>query len=132
MTIISVVPNGGWTEFRRAYDSAAAEDSGTSDLIELLDTIDVPIVVVRQDFRIASFNRAAADVLALAPSDVGRPACAIPVLSHLAPTCGYRRPIARSMRCLMSLASQYRGSCSRSSAIVLLTSPDYARSCKRR
>jgi PAS domain S-box-containing protein len=44
----------------------------TTDFIDILDTIDVPIVVISRSFRIASFNRAAGQVLRLEPSDIGR------------------------------------------------------------
>ena len=42
------------------------------DAVAILDTVDVPIVVVRRDCTIAGFNKAAADVLGLSPSDLGR------------------------------------------------------------
>ena len=38
----------------------------------ILDTVEVPIVVLRRDLMIAGFNEAAADVLRLSPSDIGR------------------------------------------------------------
>jgi PAS domain S-box-containing protein len=44
----------------------------TTDFIDILDAIDVPIVVISRSFRIASFNRAAGQVLRLEPSDIGR------------------------------------------------------------
>jgi PAS domain S-box-containing protein len=61
---------GGWTGFQ-ARNGEDEADSATADLINLLDTVDVPIVVVRRDFLIDGFNRAAADVLGLSPSDIG-------------------------------------------------------------
>ncbi len=54
-----------------------------SDLIDILDTIEVPVVVVRRDFLVACFNKAAADVLGLSGSDVGRPCRSISVLAGL-------------------------------------------------
>ncbi len=54
-----------------------------SDLIDILDTIEVPVVVVRHDFLIACFNKAAADVLDLSASDLGRPCRRISVLAGL-------------------------------------------------
>src|SRR5437870_7695446 len=54
-----------------------------SDLIDILDTIEVPVVAVRRDFLIACFNKAAADVLGLSASDVGRPCRTISVLAGL-------------------------------------------------
>src|ERR1700730_3683940 len=50
---------------------AARADLVTADFIDILDTIDVPIVVIGRSFMVASFNRAAAEVLRLEPSDIG-------------------------------------------------------------
>jgi PAS domain S-box-containing protein len=61
--------NGGWTE------------TASSDLIGILDTVEVPIVVVRRDSMLACFNRAAGDVLGLEPSDLGRTVRDIGVLA---------------------------------------------------
>ena len=47
-------------------------NTAAADLISILDTIEVPIVVVRRDLVIACFNAAAADVLGLSPSDISR------------------------------------------------------------
>jgi two-component system CheB/CheR fusion protein len=44
------------------------------DPVEILDTIDVPIIVLHRDCTIASFNRAAADAFGLIHSDVHRAA----------------------------------------------------------
>jgi signal transduction histidine kinase len=80
MTRQPVALNGGWTGFQRVTgDDAAA----TTDLIDILDAVDVPIVVVRRDFVIACFNKVAADVLRLSPSDIGRAPRDIPVLTGL-------------------------------------------------
>jgi PAS domain S-box-containing protein len=80
MTTQPVTLNGGWTGFQRVNgDDAAA----TTDLINILDAVDVPIVVVRRDFTIACFNKAAVDVLGLSPSDIGRAPRDISVLAGL-------------------------------------------------
>jgi hypothetical protein len=42
------------------------------EVIAVVDSIDVPIVVVSRDFTVASFNRAAADALRLSVGDIGR------------------------------------------------------------
>jgi two-component system CheB/CheR fusion protein len=47
-------------------------DSGTHEIIAILDTIDVPIVVVGPDCTLARINRAATETFALAPTDIGR------------------------------------------------------------
>src|SRR3989442_10583151 len=62
---------------------AAAANTATTDLISILDTVDVPIVVVRRDFTVAYFNQAAADVLGLSPSDIGRASRDVSVLAGL-------------------------------------------------
>jgi len=52
----------------------AAVKTATIDLINILDTVDVPIVVLRRDLVLVCFNKAAADVLRFSPLDVvGRP-----------------------------------------------------------
>jgi PAS domain S-box-containing protein len=52
-------------------DVADANPVG-ADLAGVLDSIEIPIVVVGRDCKVARFNRAAADVLGIAPSDIGR------------------------------------------------------------
>jgi PAS domain S-box-containing protein len=81
MTTERVTLNVGWTGFQGVNgDDAAAT---TTDLINILDAVDVPIVVVRRDFMIACFNKVAADVLGLSPSDIGRAPRDISVLAGL-------------------------------------------------
>jgi two-component system, chemotaxis family, CheB/CheR fusion protein len=65
--------SGGWTGFQADGNGAAAHTTA-SDLTGVLDAVDVPIVVLRPGLTIAGFNRAAANVLGLAPADVGRAA----------------------------------------------------------
>ncbi len=55
----------------------------TTDLIDILDAVEVPIVLLRRDFTISCFNQAAADVLGLAPSAIGRASRDIPILAGL-------------------------------------------------
>ena len=50
----------------------AVENAASADLINILDSVEVPIVVVGRDFLIAGFNETAAEVLGLSPSDIGR------------------------------------------------------------
>jgi signal transduction histidine kinase len=66
----------GWTGVQGENDAA--------DLISIFDAVDVPIVVVRRDFLIAGFNKAAAEVLGLSPSDNDRSLREIPSLAGLA------------------------------------------------
>jgi signal transduction histidine kinase len=73
MTTQPVTLGGGWTGFRATNGNYAASATvATSDLIAILDAVDVPIVVVREDNTIAGFNVAATDVLGMARSDLGR------------------------------------------------------------
>ena len=44
----------------------------TADLTSILDSVEIPIVVVRQDLRMAAFNQAAEDALGLCLPDIGR------------------------------------------------------------
>jgi PAS domain S-box-containing protein len=81
MTTQRVTLNGGWTSFQKANGDDAAANTAAIDLINVLDTVEVPIVVVRHDFKIACFNRAATDVLGLLPSDIGQASRDISVLS---------------------------------------------------
>src|SRR6266478_346666 len=77
-------PSGsGRTAFRRAPSDTTTADSVAFDPIEILDTIDVPIVVVDRDFTIARFNRPAGEALSLACSDIGRPARDVAGLADL-------------------------------------------------
>ncbi len=63
-------------------DVATADPVG-ADMVGVLDSLEIPIVVVGRDCKVASFNRAAADVLGIAPSDIGRRPCSIPVLANV-------------------------------------------------
>ena len=75
--------NGGWAGFQGDNDDGSSANTAGADLIRILDTIEVPIVVVRRDLAIACFNMAAADVLGLAPSDVGRESRDVPALAGI-------------------------------------------------
>jgi PAS domain S-box-containing protein len=47
----------------------------SADVVGILDTIDVPIVVVGRDCKVTRFNRAAAEALGVSTSDIGRQTC---------------------------------------------------------
>jgi len=83
MTAQSATLNGGWADFRAVSGDDAAANTAATDLINILDTIEVPIVVLRCDLMIAGFNKAAADVLRLSLSDIGRASRDISVLAGL-------------------------------------------------
>jgi PAS domain S-box-containing protein len=52
-------------------------------VVGVLDSIDFPIVVVDRDCKVTSFNRAAADVLGILPSDIGRRSCNLKALADV-------------------------------------------------
>jgi PAS domain S-box-containing protein len=83
MTSQGAKANGGWTSFQGLIGHDAGASAATSDLIDILDAVEVPIVVLQRDFRIACFNEAAADALGLAPPDVGRAASDVAVLGQV-------------------------------------------------
>ena len=62
----------GWTGFQGALGGNDGANAVTTDLINILDTVDVPVVVVRRDLTVAGFNQTAADALGLSAPDVGR------------------------------------------------------------
>ena len=67
-------PRSGWTNIHRDHVIPRVFDPAGFDPIEVLDTLDVPIVIVHRDFTIACFNRQAAETLGLAASDIGHSA----------------------------------------------------------
>jgi len=71
MTGQSATWRGGWTGLQVSSNGAAA-NGVTTELIRILDTIEVPLVVVRRDRTMAAFNQAAADALGLSLPDIGR------------------------------------------------------------
>jgi len=75
VTTQCVTPNDGWTGFQGG--------TATTDVIDILDTVDIPIVVLRRDSMLVCFNKAAAGVLRLSPSDIGRASRDISVLAGL-------------------------------------------------
>jgi PAS domain S-box-containing protein len=90
MTTQSATLNGGWGNFQGINGDDPAANTATMDVINILDTVAVPIVVVRRDSIIVCFNRAAADLLGLSPSDIGRATRDISVLAgfpHLEQQC---------------------------------------------
>lgn len=67
-----VTLNDGWTSLPRVTDDDLAANTATPDLIDILDAVDIPIVVLGRDCRLVRFNKAASDVLRLSPSDIGQ------------------------------------------------------------
>jgi PAS domain S-box-containing protein len=73
MTTQRASPNGGWNSFQGVNGDDPTANTATPNLINILETVAVPIVVLRGDFIIAWFNKAAADVLGLVSLDLDRP-----------------------------------------------------------
>src|SRR6478672_11581394 len=67
-----IAPASGWIGFRALNGDDADAGAAATDLTNILDTVEVPIVVLRRDFTIAGFNKATADEFRLSPSDIGR------------------------------------------------------------
>jgi PAS domain S-box-containing protein len=63
-------------------DVATANVTG-ADGASVLDSIEIPIVVVNRDCKVARFNQAAADVFGIAPSDIGHRPCSLQALAEL-------------------------------------------------
>lgn len=82
MKTLPGVDIGDRNDFRQASGNNAITKAVSADLITI-DAVSVPIVILARDFIVASFNRAAADVLSLAPTDIGRSPHAISFLSGL-------------------------------------------------
>jgi PAS domain S-box-containing protein len=61
--------------------ASATADSISADAVGILDTIDVPIVVVGRDCKVTRFNQAAAEALGVSTADIGRQTCNIRALT---------------------------------------------------
>ena len=70
----------GIRESDGAQGASAVADSMGADGAGILDTIDVPIIVVGRDCKVTRFNRAATEVLGISTSDLGRQTCHIRAL----------------------------------------------------
>src|SRR4051794_39783219 len=58
----------------------AANGEENVNVMGILDSVDVPIVVIGRDCNVARFNQAATAALGLAPSDVGSGLCEVQAL----------------------------------------------------
>lgn len=84
MTAKPVPFHGGWTAFHVSRNgNGTAANAAMADLASILNVIDVPIVIMQRDVTMGGFNHAAADVLGLSLSDIGRAPRDIPVLAGL-------------------------------------------------
>jgi PAS domain S-box-containing protein len=59
----------------------ASGDAAGTDIVGILDSIDIPIVVVDRHCKVARFNQAATVTLGIGSSDMGRQTCEIPALA---------------------------------------------------
>ena len=57
-----------------SHRDAASTNAFCADLIGILDTVDLPIVVVARDFTVARFNRPAASALSITEPTISAPA----------------------------------------------------------
>jgi signal transduction histidine kinase len=83
MTTQRVMLDRGWTGFQGVNGDDAAANTATTDLMNILDAVDMPIVVLQRGFVLVCFNKAAGDVLRLSPLDIGRASRDISVLAGL-------------------------------------------------
>ena len=83
MTTPTVAVNSCWAGVDGANGHHAPANTGNTELIHILDTIEVPIVVLRRDSTIGCFNKAAAYVFELSNADIGRRCCDTSALAGL-------------------------------------------------
>ena len=90
MTTPVVAVTSCWTSVDGGNGHHSPTNTGNTELKHILDTIEVPIVVVRRDSTIGCFNKAAAYVFDLSTADIGRLCRDTPVfagLRHLEQQC---------------------------------------------
>jgi PAS domain S-box-containing protein len=68
---------------RRELQGDNTPDFGDPNLIGILDSIDIPIVVLGRDCKLARFNAAATEMLHLGAADIGLRTCDVQALAHL-------------------------------------------------
>jgi PAS domain S-box-containing protein len=112
----------GWSsDSYGALGGAESPESICADLISILDTVDLPVVVVGRDFSITRFNRAAMAAVRLTPSDIGRSAREVQGLAGvndieklcmqvIADGAPCRREIRDGDRCFILRIAPYTGS----------------------
>ncbi|HXW35186.1 MAG TPA: ATP-binding protein [Acidimicrobiales bacterium] len=60
----------GWAGLQVRGNGTAAD--AVTDLLNILDSIELPVVVIQRDLTMVAFNQAAADTLGVSPVDLGR------------------------------------------------------------
>jgi two-component system CheB/CheR fusion protein len=71
----------GILESRRLQGNVSTVESADAGLIGILDSIDIPIIVVNLDCNVVHFNRAAVESIGVDSTDIGRPTCDLPALA---------------------------------------------------
>jgi PAS domain S-box-containing protein len=118
---------------RGAKGDAADAHPLSADVVGILDTVDVPIIVVGFDCTMVRFNRAATDAFGLAPSDIGRRPSSVAALadandleSLCAQVIADDAPVRRDVqsgdrRFLLRVAPYARGTGERAGAVLTFT-----------
>jgi PAS domain S-box-containing protein len=73
----------GWTGLQGLDGDDAATSTAATELIGILDAVDLPVVVMGPDLVISGFNKAAGDLLGLSRSNVGGGARDVPVFAGM-------------------------------------------------
>ena len=72
MTKLSPPPDGVSSDFSRVPGGGAGAESLCANLLGILDSVDLPLLVVGRDLTVSGFNRAAMAAVHVTPSDIGR------------------------------------------------------------
>ena len=83
MTTEGVTLHGDGTRFQWVRGGDAVAHMATTDVIDILDAVEVPIVLLRRDLVVSGFNQAAAEGLGLSPPDIGRASREVATLAGL-------------------------------------------------
>jgi signal transduction histidine kinase/ActR/RegA family two-component response regulator len=75
MSELSPARDGWASDFSRLRGVGADAGSLCANLLGILDSVDLPLVVVGQDLTVTGFNRASMAAVHLTLQDIGRPAC---------------------------------------------------------
>ena len=81
MAVPPPLVHGAWAGIRQGHHEGAATAGDAVDVVNIVEAVEIPIVVVGPDGRIAAFNQAAASVLALSTTEIGR----VPPYPHWPP-----------------------------------------------
>jgi len=105
-------------------------DALSADVVGILDTVDVPIIVINRDCTLARVNRAATEAFGVAASDIGRPLSDIAALADakdlgkycaevMADDVAIRRDMASGERRFLLRIAPYTRESGRSAGAVL-------------